>query len=75
MALKTFNLDEESYRKYSAHCKEHGISMSKQVDKFIAQEVAKVAKISKMLTSAASESDLHTARDLHKDPHSMIKYC
>ncbi|HLC54316.1 MAG TPA: hypothetical protein VJK07_01670 [Candidatus Nanoarchaeia archaeon] len=72
MALKTFNLDEESYRKYSAHCKEHGISMSKQVDKFIAQEVAKVAK---MPTSAVSESDLHTVRDLHKDPHSMIKYC
>ncbi|MEK6824312.1 MAG: hypothetical protein AABX12_04800 [Nanoarchaeota archaeon] len=72
MALKTFNLDEKSYRKYSAHCKEHGISMSKQVDKFIAQEVAKVAKMS---TNVNSGTDSRTTVDSQKSSHSMIKYC
>ena len=72
MALKTFNLNEKSYRKYSAHCKEHGISMSKQVDKFIAQEVAKVAKMS---TNVNSGTDSRTTVDSQKSSHSMIKYC
>ena len=66
MALKTFNIDEETYKKYSAHCRENGISMSKQVEKFIAQEVAKVAKISKMLTTSPA---------LRADEHSMKKFC
>lgn len=35
MALKTFNLNEEVYKKFSEFCKENGISMSKQVEIFI----------------------------------------
>jgi hypothetical protein len=35
MVLKTFNLEEETYKKFSKYCKEKGISMSKQVDLFI----------------------------------------
>lgn len=35
MVLKTFNLQEETYRKFSNFCKEHGISMSKQIEMFI----------------------------------------
>lgn len=35
MVLKTFNIDEETYRKFSEFCREHGLSMSKQVDLFI----------------------------------------
>jgi len=35
MVLKTFNLDEKTYKKFSRYCRERGISMSKQVDLFI----------------------------------------
>lgn len=35
MALKTFNVQEETYDKFSGFCKEHGISMSKQVEIFM----------------------------------------
>jgi len=35
MVLKTFNLQEDVYKKFSSFCKEHGISMSKQVEIFI----------------------------------------
>lgn len=35
MAIKTFNIHEEVYGKFSKFCKEHGISMSKQVEMFM----------------------------------------
>ena len=35
MALKTFNVQEETYDKFSSFCKGHGISMSKQVELFM----------------------------------------
>ena len=35
MALKTFNVDETVYKKFSRTCKENGLSMSKQVDWFM----------------------------------------
>lgn len=35
MVLKTFNVDEEVHNKFSNFCKEHGISMSKQVEIFM----------------------------------------
>jgi hypothetical protein len=72
MALKTFNLDEESYKKYSTHCKDKGISMSKQIDKFIAQEVAKISGLS--LKDIVTPSTA-TKIDHQKDHHSMVKYC
>lgn len=72
MALKTFNLDEESYKKYSSHCKEKGISMSKQIDKFIAQEVARISGLSlKDIVTPSSD----TKTNAQKDHHSMVKYC
>lgn len=40
MVLKTFNLDENIYRKFSEFCKEHGISMSKQINIFINSQMA-----------------------------------
>ena len=40
MVLKTFNLDEEVYKKFSEFCKENGISMSKQVNLFIQVQMA-----------------------------------
>ncbi len=42
MALKTFNLDAEVYKKFSEHCKREGISMSRQVEKFIREELEKL---------------------------------
>jgi len=35
MVLKTFNVQEETYKQFSKFCKEHGISMSKQVEFFM----------------------------------------
>jgi len=45
MALKTFNLDEGVYRKFSGFCKENGISMSKQVEIFIEAQIEENPKI------------------------------
>ena len=35
MVLKTFNVQEVVYNKFSQFCKAHGISMSKQVELFM----------------------------------------
>lgn len=45
MVLKTFNLDDETYRKFSDFCKENGISMSKQIDIFIKAQIEEEPKI------------------------------
>ena len=35
MVLKTFNVQEAVYKKFSYFCKGHGVSMSKQVEMFM----------------------------------------
>jgi len=45
MVLKTFNLNEEVYKKFSGFCKENGISMSKQVEIFIEAQMAEEPKV------------------------------
>ena len=35
MVLKTFNVGEAIYKKFSNFCKGHGVSMSKQVEMFM----------------------------------------
>jgi ligand-binding sensor protein len=35
MVLKTFNVEEVVYKKFSDFCKGHGVSMSKQVELFM----------------------------------------
>lgn len=35
MVLKTFNVEEAVYKKFSDFCKGHGVSMSKQVELFM----------------------------------------
>lgn len=35
MVLKTFNLQEDVHAKFARLCKEHGISMSKQIEIFM----------------------------------------
>ena len=39
MAIKTFNIDEDVYNRFSGFCKSHGISMSKQVDLFMRSQL------------------------------------
>ncbi len=39
MAIKTFNVNEEIYHKFSTFCKENGISMSKQVEIFMQSQM------------------------------------
>ncbi|MBI4919632.1 hypothetical protein HY837_06885 [archaeon] len=41
MVLKTFNVQEEVYKKFSSFCKELGISMSKQVEMFMENFISK----------------------------------
>lgn len=40
MVLKTFNVQEGVYKKFSDFCKEHGVSMSKQVEFFMESVIA-----------------------------------
>lgn len=39
MVLKTFNLQEQVYNKFSKFCKSNGISMSKQVEFFMESQI------------------------------------
>jgi len=45
MVLKTFNLNEEAYGKFSEFCKENGISMSKQIEIFIEAQIEENPKV------------------------------
>ncbi len=39
MTIKTFNVDEETYAKFSSYCKDMGLSMSKQIDMFMKAQI------------------------------------
>lgn len=45
MVLKTFNIEEVVYAKFSKFCKEHGISMSKQIEFFMQSQLGEKEKI------------------------------
>ena len=45
MVLKTFNLDNETYKKFSESCRENGLSMSKQIDIFIKAQIEENPKV------------------------------
>lgn len=47
MVLKTFNVEEAVYKRFSDFCKEHGISMSRQVQFFMESQVADEPKVKK----------------------------
>ena len=47
MVLKTFNLEEDVYRKFSEFCKGNGISMSKQVGFFMQSVIEEEPKAKK----------------------------
>ena len=44
MVLKTFNLEEETYRRFSEFCRQNGMSMSKQIDIFIKAQIEEKPK-------------------------------
>ena len=79
MTLKTFNLDEEIYKRFSEHCKKNGISMSKRVENFIRKELENI----KARKSDIGDFRLEIEKDvrpkpnlsLEKDEHPMGKYC
>ena len=45
MVLKTFNLEEQTYKKFSDFCRQNGISMSKQIDIFIKAQIEEKPKV------------------------------
>ncbi|MBM3233996.1 hypothetical protein FJZ19_02785 [Candidatus Pacearchaeota archaeon] len=45
MALKTFNVEEETYQKFSDFCRQNGISMSKQIDIFMKAQLEEKPKV------------------------------
>jgi len=45
VVLKTFNVGDEAYRKFSLFCKENGLSMSRQIDIFINAQVEETPKV------------------------------
>ncbi|HIH18613.1 TPA: hypothetical protein HA225_01410 [Candidatus Micrarchaeota archaeon] len=44
MAIKSFNIDQDVYARFSGFCRENGISMSKQVETFMASQVEEEPK-------------------------------
>lgn len=45
MVLKTFNIEEETYKRFSEFCRQNGISMSKQIDIFIKAQIEEKPKV------------------------------
>ena len=45
MVIKTFNLEESIYNQFAEFCREHGLSMSKQINIFIKSQIEIVPKI------------------------------
>lgn len=45
MVLKTFNIEEGTYKKFSDFCKQNGMSMSKQIDIFIKAQIEENPKV------------------------------
>lgn len=39
MAIKTFNVSPEVYGKFSKFCRDHGVSMSRQVELFMRTQI------------------------------------
>ncbi len=80
MALKTFNINEEIYKKFSEHCKSQGLSMSKKIENFIKQEMEKMSIKSLFpQTESTNPMQAHRLREVprstEQQEHSFKKYC
>ena len=69
VTIKTFNIDEEVYKQFSAHCKKNGISMSRKVENFIKDE------ISKLNIKSTSKKVVDKIEPLKQVHHTFSKYC
>ncbi|MBP1910647.1 hypothetical protein [Methanolobus bombayensis] len=47
MVLKTFNVNEDTYKEFSALCKSHGLSMSKQIQMFMESVISEEPEASR----------------------------
>ncbi|MEK6898990.1 MAG: hypothetical protein AABW79_02750 [Nanoarchaeota archaeon] len=74
MVIKTFNLDKEIYEEYSKHCKKEGLSMSKRVERFIGEDLA---KLKGSLNVEAKKEIPVNEENIQKvvGHHSMKRYC
>ena len=75
MALKTFNIDADIYSQFSKHSKAKGMSMSKQIENFIKNEIENITKI----TSKDDIDVKKISRDMKSFDksleHPLKKYC
>ncbi len=69
MAIKTFNVDEEVYKQFSEYCKKQGISMSKRVEHFLKEEIAKI----KSRTNSKRDAVEH--KEISAEKHTFSRYC
>lgn len=70
MVIRTFNVDNEVYSAYADYCKANGISMSKRVEKFIAEDIERLKNLHGNQTIV--EKPILSKKD---DNHVMKKYC
>lgn len=75
MALKTFNIDAETYKAYSEHCRESGISMSKQVENFIREELESIGKFGKIISIEKNNEKKKIDKEIKTGDHPLSKYC
>jgi len=47
MSIKSFNIEDETYKKFSEYCKGNGISMSKQIEFFMRSVIEEEPKAKK----------------------------
>ncbi|MGV8142211.1 MAG: RepB family protein [Candidatus Pacearchaeota archaeon] len=73
MAIKTFNIDKEAYDNFSAYCKKNGISMSKRVEHFIKEEVAKLKD--KIPSAKKVVATVAEGKKVLAQHHSFSRYC
>ena len=74
MALKTFNLNEEVYKKFSEHCKKHGMSMSRKIENFIKSELERL-RIFGTADGERKVKDVREMKEVKNVEHSFKKYC
>lgn len=74
MALKTFNVDDAVYKNYSKHCKKNGISMSKQIEIFLRNEIEKLKTGSEKVDVNMKKMENDFGSGLIKE-HPLRKYC
>lgn len=74
MALKTFNIEEEIYKKFSAYCRKEGISMSRRIENFLRGELEKIGSKGRVGRNIAKIVEKKVL-ELNPEEHPLSKYC